>query len=194
MSYSDIITAYPNYLSGSSVEINSQSITNTVYKTKIRGFELISINQFIKNIGDLIKKDQEVEVTLPKRATKRSAGYDIFAPFDFTLKPNEEIKIPTGLRSYMKENEYLKIVPRSGLGFKYYCRLANTEAIIDSDYYNSDNEGHIFIKIRNEGSKEMIIKKGEAFCQGIFQSYLLADGDDFNQGEDRNGGIGSTTR
>lgn len=154
----------------------------------IRGFEIISKAQFNKDFDNTM----DVEIKMPIRATKKSAGYDFFAPFDIYLKPNEDIKIPTGIRSYMQDGEVLIAVPRSGLGFKYYARLANTLGVIDSDYYYSDNEGHIFIKLRNEGNKELYIKKGDAFCQMIFMPFLLADGDSFNNGKTRNGGFGST--
>ena len=155
-----------------------------------RGFEIISKEQFNKDFN----KDMEIVIKLPKRSTKESAGYDIFAPCDICLKPNEEIKIPTGLRVHMKQGEVLLIFPRSGLGFKYYSRLANTIGVIDSDYINSDNEGHIWVKLRNEGDKELFINQGEAFCQAIFMPFLLIDGDNFEKGEDRNGGFGSTTK
>lgn len=157
---------------------------------RIRGFEIISKEQYDKDF----EPDMEVEIKLPKRSTKKSAGYDFFAPFDIFLKPGEDIKIPTGIRSYMGDGEVLLAFPRSGLGFKYYTRLANTLGIIDGDYYFSDNEGHIWVKIRNEGDKELYIKQGEAFCQMIFMPFLLSDGDDFEKGVNRNGGFGSTTK
>lgn len=157
---------------------------------RMRGFEIISKEQFNKDFD----KDMEIEIKLPKRSTKKSAGYDVFAPFDIILKPNEDIKIPTGLRAYMQDGEMLLIFPRSGLGFKYYTRIANTIGVVDSDYYYSDNEGHIFVKLRNEGDKELFIKQGEAFCQMIFMPFLLTDEDNFENGETRNGGFGSTTK
>ena len=137
--------------------------------------------------------DIEYEIKLPKRSTKESAGYDIFSPVDILLKPNEEIKVPTGLKVHMQKGEVLLIFPRSGLGFKYYTRLANTIGVIDSDYINSDNEGHMWVKLRNEGDKDLFINQGDAFCQAIFMPFLLVDGDNFDDGEDRNGGFGSTT-
>lgn len=155
----------------------------------IRGFEFISKKQFNKDFGTI----SDINLKLPKRSTKESAGYDIFAPFDIILEPNEEIKIPTGLNAHMKKGETLFIFPRSGLGFKYYTKLANTIGIIDSDYVNSDNEGHIWVKIRNEGNMSLFVKQGEAFCQAIFMPFLLVDGDNFDEGENRNGGFGSTT-
>lgn len=154
-----------------------------------RGFEIISERQFEMDFDN----EMDAKIILPKRSTKKSAGYDFFAPFDIYLKPNEEIKIPTGVRSYMQDGEVLFIVPRSGLGFKYYTRLANTLGVIDGDYYYSDNEGHIWAKLRNEGIKDLYIKQGEAFCQAIFMPFLLTDGDDFENGRIRNGGFGSTT-
>lgn len=155
-----------------------------------RGFEIISKEQLNKDFDHTIG----YEVKLPKRSTKESAGYDIFTPYDFQIAPNEEIKIPTGLKVHMQKGEVLFIFPRSGLGFKYYTRLANTIGVIDSDYINSDNEGHIWIKIRNEGDKCLTIKQGEAFCQAIFMPFLLVDGDNFNDGDCRNGGFGSTNK
>lgn len=160
---------------------------------KLRGFEFISTEQAIKDFGeDLLLV---TEPKLPQRGTKASAGYDIYAPYDIILKPNEEINVPTGLKAYMQLGEVLMAFPRSGLGFKYYCRLANTVGVIDQDYYNNPkNEGHMFVKIRNEGDKEMLIKQGDGMCQMIFMPFLLADEDSFDNGADRSGGFGSTTK
>ena len=159
-------------------------------KNIVRGFEMIGQNQMNMDF----ESDVDYEIKMPKRSTKESAGYDIYAPIDILLKPNEEVKVPTGLRVHMSKGEFLAIVPRSGLGFKYYCRLANTIGIIDSDYINSDNEGHIWVKLRNEGDKDLFVPQGEAFCQAIFIPFLLVDGDNFENGENRNGGFGSTTK
>lgn len=151
---------------------------------KIRGFEFISEEQQVK---DSVKPEK-----LPKRGTALSAGYDCFSPIDFTLNPGEDIKVPTGIKAYMLNDEYLAALPRSGHGFKFYLRLANTKGIIDADYYNnSGNEGHIWVKIRNEGKEPLTIKVGEGMCQLIFQKYLIIDGDSFS-GEERDGGFGST--
>ena len=157
-------------------------------------FHKVSLNQFA-----LAYKDNNVEniyndIKLPQRATKGSAGYDFFAPFDFTLKPNETITIPTGIRCEMDENRVLMIFPRSGLGFKYRMQLNNTVGIIDSDYFYSDNEGHIFLKITNNTNEDKVIevKKGQGFAQGLFMQYFLTDDDDASA--IRNGGFGSTTK
>lgn len=131
-------------------------------------------------------------IKIPKRATTGSAGYDFFAPFDFSLVPGATIKIPTGIRCILKEGFVLKEYPRSGFGFKYRVRLDNTVGIIDSDYYKSDNEGHIFIKITNEGQQILKVKQGEAFCQGIIVEHFYAEEDEVT--EQRNGGFGSTSK
>lgn len=173
-----------------------KELTTTESIKKVRGFEFVSTEQLQKDTGidDLNELESTFKLHMAKRSTKGSAGYDIFAPYDITLQPNEEIKVPTGLRAYMQNGEVLMAFPRSGLGFKYYCRLANTVGVIDQDYYFSDNEGHMFVKLRNEGNKTMTIKQGEGMCQMIFMPFLLADGDSFDNGETRNGGFGSTTK
>lgn len=133
-------------------------------------------------------------IKLPARATKGSAGYDFFAPFSFSLPAGSTIKIPTGIRVKMEEDWVLKIYPRSGLGFKYRLQMNNTVGIIDSDYYYSDNEGHIFIKMTNcsnEG-KTVEVAAGSGFAQGIFLEYGITV-DDEAEGI-RNGGFGSTTK
>lgn len=155
---------------------------------KTRGFKLISPDQRDKDLN------RSYMLKLPKRATVGSAGYDFFAPYDIQIKPNEVVTIPTGVRAYMLEGEVLMIYPRSGLGFKYFTRLANSVGIIDEDYYYGDNEGHIFVKIRNEGDKPLLIKQGEAFAQGIFTKFLTTDDDELSEKKVRNGGFGSTNK
>jgi dUTP pyrophosphatase len=156
-----------------------------------RGFEKISYSRwtldgFVMGLG-------ENDVPLPTRKTRLSAGYDIPSTLDFILKPSQEIKFPLGFKVYMQSDEMFQIIPRSGSGFKYYTRLANTVGLIDSDYYNNhDNEGHCWCKIRNEGSVAWEVKKGDGIAQGIFSKYLIADKD--YTSEVRSGGFGSTDK
>lgn len=134
------------------------------------------------------------ELRLPKRATAGSAGYDFYAPAKIVLNPGETIKIPTGIRAEMEPGWVLKCYPRSGLGFKYRLQLDNTVGIIDSDYFYSDNEGHIFVKITNDGhgGKVLTVDAGDGFAQGIFVEYGITVDDEAT--EVRNGGFGSTTK
>lgn len=167
---------------------------------KIAKFHKVSeknfIDALIKDFGQYTVETAKAVydgIKLPKRATKGSAGYDFYAPFDFTLAPGETIKIPTGIRAEMEEDWVLKLYPRSGLGFKYRLQMNNTVGIIDSDYFYSDNEGHIFVKITNDSNegKTMEIAAGTGFVQGIFLEYGITVDDDA-EGV-RNGGFGSTT-
>ena len=132
------------------------------------------------------------ELMLPRRATRGSAGYDIYSPVEFVLAPGEEIKVATGLRCRMDEDAVLLIVPRSSLGFKYRFQLNNTIRVIDSDYYYSDNEGHIFIRFTNDSKTGAVlhVSKGQAIAQGIFVHYGITEDDDTEAV--RNGGLGST--
>lgn len=158
---------------------------------KIAKFEKVSKEVFSNFTQNFCDYD---DILLPKRATKGSAGYDFYAPFDFTLAPGETIKIPTGIRAKICEGWFLAIFPRSGLGFKYRLQLDNTVGIIDSDYYYSDNEGHILVKVTNCSldGKTLTVAKGQGFAQGIFMPFGITIDDDTT--ETRNGGFGSTTK
>lgn len=167
---------------------------------KVAKFHKVSKEQFVMDWMDSFSQSREEAETvyetieLPKRATKGSAGYDFLSPLTFTLDPSQTIKIPTGIRAQIEDGWVLNVYPRSGLGFKYRLQLNNTVGIIDSDYFDSDNEGHIFIKITNDSNegKSVTVDAGTGFAQGIFFPYGITVDDEADQ--IRNGGFGSTTK
>lgn len=168
---------------------------------RIAKFHKVSPAQFVKDWKDTFPTADETEISsvyanirLPLRATAGSAGYDFFAPVDITLAPGETAKIPTGIRVEMEQDWVLKCYPRSGLGFKFRLQLNNTVGIIDSDYFYSDNEGHIFIKMTNDSNEGKVVdvQAGQGIAQGIFMTYGITEDDDAT--ETRNGGFGSTTK
>ena len=174
---------------------------NTVAK-----FEKVSFEQFKKDwldtfydVSETSIGVEEIEnrirriydnIKLPKRSTVSSAGYDFFAPEYFELYHNDVIKIPTGIRCSIKEDWVLMLFPRSGQGFKYGVHLSNGVGIVDSDYYNADNEGHIFFQLVNFLPFDVVLKKGDCIGQGIFLPYAVVE-NDVAEG-DREGGFGST--
>ena len=161
-----------------------------------RGFEIVS---------NFKKKD----INLPVRKTNASAGYD-FEAAESLIVPSiwkvlaekvfigeatglKATLIPTGIKSYMLDDEYLQLSIRSGTALKTGLILANGVGIVDSDYYNNpDNEGHIMFPVHNLGFKDKLIKKGERIGQGLFLKYLKVD-DDISDGT-RTGGFGSTDK
>ena len=168
---------------------------------RIAKFHKVSEARFLEDWKDTFGEVSTEEareiykgISLPVRATAGSAGYDFFAPVEVTLQPGETVKIPTGIRVEMEQDWVLKCYPRSGLGFKYRLQLNNTVGIIDSDYFYSDNEGHIFAKLTNDTNegKTLVIPAGTGFMQGIFVEYGITV-DDAAEGV-RNGGFGSTTK
>ena len=151
---------------------------NLVVQKIIRGFEIVSAYE-------------DHGMQLPVRKTSGSAGYDIEAAAQVELKPRAVTLVPTGLKAFMGHDEYLAIHIRSGISIKRGLMLVNSTGIIDSDYYNNDeNEGHILIAFYNTNDTVSLIEKGERVAQGIFSKYLLA-AEDHADGV-RTGGIGST--
>lgn len=172
---------------------------------RIAKFEKVSFEQFYGDYIDIFgtgTESYEMEmikniyngIKLPARATKGSAGYDFKSPMDIHLNPGEAIKIPTGIRCSIEDGWVLKLYPRSGLGFKYRLQLDNTVGIIDSDYYESSNEGHIMVKITNDSYEGKIVKisQGQGFVQGIFVPYGITVDDSVD--DERDGGFGSTDK
>lgn len=169
---------------------------------RIARFEKISRRLFINEILHLFGKSLKIDevkvrelyegITMPVRATSGSAGYDIFSPLDISLAPGESLMIPTGVRVKMREDYCFFILPKSGLGSRYRFQLNNTIGLIDSDYYSSDNEGHILVPMINDSrdGKNLHLKAGSAFAQGVFVKYGITDDDETFK--ERNGGFGST--
>lgn len=170
-----------------------------VVNSGVAMFDIVSYRVFAESMRSFGYSEEALRdiyngLNLPKRATRGSAGYDFFSPIDFSLCSGESIVLSTGIRCGMDDDYVLQIYPRSGLGFKYRCQIDNTVGIIDSDYYNSDNEGCIMLKITNDckENKTMTIQKGQGIAQGIFLQYGKVIGDDTKS--IRNGGFGSTTK
>ena len=145
---------------------------------EIRGFEIVSAFD-----------GQHIHI--PERSTAQSAGYDIECAEDVTINPGQVAIVATGLKAFMGYDEYLSLHVRSSIGIKKHIILANCTGIIDSDYYNNEeNEGHIMVALHNLGTEPVELKKGDRVAQGIFSKYLIATED--NASGERTGGIGST--
>lgn len=167
---------------------------------KIADFEKVSFEQFEKDWLKVFPETENVReiydgIKLPQRATAGSAGYDFYAPAEITLNKGVSTLIPSGIRSRIDNGWVLCIFPRSGLGFKHRIQLDNTVGIIDSDYYNSSNEGHIMVKLSCDAHDEghsVTLAEGDGFAQGIFMPFGITN-DDSADGI-RDGGFGSTSK
>ena len=146
---------------------------------KVRGFEVVIDS----------KRKTDGEITLPTRGSSRAMAYDFYANNDYTVAPNEVVKVWTDVKAYMNENECLIINVRSSMGGKFM--LANTSGWIDADYYsNEGNDGNIGVFLKNISNETQVINKGDRIAQGAFFNFLVADNG--NTDNVRVGGFGST--
>lgn len=176
---------------------------------RIAEFEKVSYEEYAKSIRrlfpalglaneefDEIVHDMYDNIEIPSRSTKYSAGYDFKLPTELELPFGENVTIPTGIKCRIEQGWVLQIYPRSSIGFKYGIELSNSVGIIDGDFYNNEsNEGHIMVKLTNKDDtigKKLLLKKGQAICQGIFVQYGITESD--NASGTRAGGIGSTDK
>ena len=157
-----------------------------------RYFEKISKEQFDKDFNNYDCSYEDI--IIPKRNTIKSMGYDFYLPIDIEIKSNQVVKIPTGIKVSMYDDEFLAIYVRSSTGFKYNIRMCNQVGLIDADYYNNiDNEGHIWLALQNHSDKDYSFKKGYKLVQGVFQKYLVVENEEEVNGF-RKGGLGSTDK
>ena len=175
----------------------------------IMHFEKITREQWVKDMVNLYHLEPPTEenlekinklydgIKLPKRATKYSAGYDFYASGDGVIPTEHAGIIPTGIRwvcdKEEDKNKVLQIYPRSGIGFRTGVRLMNTVGIIDADYWEGNNEGHIMVKLYNPMNASFEVEDGEAIIQGVITEYHTCD-DEEEIVEKRTGGMGSTDK
>ena len=175
----------------------------------IMHFEKITREQWVKDMVNLYHLEPPTEenfkeinklydgIKLPKRATKHSAGYDFYVSGDTPLPSRGSAVILTGIRwvcdKEEDKNKVLQIYPRSGIGFRTGVRLMNTVGIIDADYWEGNNEGHIMVKLHNLMDSHLYIKDGDAIVQGVITEYHTCD-DEEEVVEKRTGGMGSTDK
>jgi dUTP pyrophosphatase len=137
-------------------------------------------------------KGYEDIATIPKRATKGSAGYDFYNTDKTVVVPaHGTVKIATGIKAYMDDDIVLMLYVRSSVGIKKLVVLSNGTGIIDSSYVdNPDNEGNIIMALHNTSNEPQTIAPYERVMQGVFVKYYTVDDD--NVTAERVGGIGST--
>ena len=164
-------------------------------------FEKVSFERWKADCGINGLPEKELrewyeDILLPKQATAASAGCDFFMPFNLNFEAGTTFRIATGVRWVTDPGKaddrakVLLIVPRSGLGFRYGIRLSNTVGVIDADYCDSDNEGHIIVSLENPSAQSIELPQGKPFAQGIVVRYEVPEGAESDDA--RNGGFGST--
>lgn len=161
-------------------------------------FEKVDFNIWKDAWKDMNISEEQLQswydtMKLPKQGTKHSAGMDFFAPYSMKIPAKTGIIVPTGIRwvtDVHSKDKVLLLMPRSGMGFKYGVRLANTVGVIDADFCESETTGHIMIKLYNPSEESISIMRGSAFAQGIITQYFICQ--DAESDDNRTGGFGST--
>ncbi|MBN2267910.1 MAG: dUTP diphosphatase [Acholeplasmataceae bacterium] len=141
---------------------------------------------------EIAKGYETQHVIIPKRATNKSAGYDLSSIEDVVIKPQQIKLVKTGLKAMMPNDEALFIFPRSSLAIKKGLVMSNSVGVVDADYYgNPDNDGLIMVPLMNILDHDVIVQKGDRIAQGIFLKYEVTS-DDEPTNATRMGGFGSS--
>lgn len=137
-----------------------------------------TMKRYFKKLND--------NATMPERATKGSAGYDIAASETVTIQPGEIKLVSTGLAVQMEQDDVMLLIDRSSNPRKRGLILSNSVGVIDHDYFPSEFMG-MFTNITD---KPVTIEAGQRIMQAVFVKYGLVDDD--NALGHRTGGFGST--
>jgi len=138
------------------------------------------------NLPKFVKLKKSAQ--LPKRATKASAGYDLFSSQTFStcIPAGKMAVISTGIGWDMSaaSNVCGFIKPRSSLAVQY--GLDTLAGVIDADYTDE-----IKVVLINHGEKDICISRGDKIAQLVILPYAVLMEED-KVTEIRNGGFGST--
>ena len=104
------------------------------------------------------------DAIIPTRASKRSAGLDLYSSIDVNIDTNSIKKINTGIRVSLPKNSYGSIRDKSSLAAK---RLLTLGGVIDNDY-----TGEIIV-IMTSLIEPIKIKKGQKVAQLIVFKILF---------------------
>lgn len=124
---------------------------------------------------------------LPTKGTKQSAGWDLYAPFSFTLASNEIKKIPLGLKCEMPEIFFGLIKDRASLGSKGIVVHAG---VIDSDFVDDQWQ----VVLQNLTDDTMCFSRGDRIAQVIFLCLPYISVEAGQVSKTSRGGFGSTGR
>ena len=169
-------------------------------------FYLMNIGSepYIIQVGDrvaqlvVVKEEREKEEWAFEQVEKPDTE-----PFPLTINENtlvlndniqlrsfEKIKIPTGFKVKIPDDSVLFVnisIDLSNQG----VYLSNGTGVIDSDYYDADNEGHIYLVIENLNAHSLEIKSGETLATTTVKTFSAPPDDEPKQ-QKRTGGRGST--
>ena len=118
----------------------------------------------------IINSKLGTEIALPEYATEGSAGMDLRACLNesIKIKSNETFLIPLGFAMHINDPNLAAIViPRSG--FKHGLVLGNLVGLIDSDY-----QGELNVPAWNRSDKDFEINSGDRIAQMLIVPVIQA--------------------
>jgi dUTP diphosphatase len=99
--------------------------------------------------------------TLPTRAHRDDAGFDLYAVEDITLAPGERAAVRTGIAVEVPERHAGLVLPRSGLAAQHGIALVNAPGLIDAGY-----RGELRVLLLNtDRSESFSVRVGDRIAQ-----------------------------
>ena len=126
---------------------------------------------------------------MPTKAHETDAGFDLYTPYEFTVKAGESATVFTGVHMVIPRGWCGLLVSKSGLNTK--CDIKTT-GLVDADY-----TGEIVVKVQNHGKKDYHFNRKDKVSQIVILpvcDVVLEEVDDLPETERGNKGFGSSGR
>lgn len=128
----------------------------------------------------------------PTKGSLFSAGFDLYACLEneIKIKPNETVKVPTGIALEIPTGFVGLIFARSGLATKKGLAPANKVGVCDSDY-----RGEYLVALHNHGQLEATIKPNDRIAQLVVvevQNFDFEEVAELSSTQRNENGFGST--
>jgi len=138
------------------------------------------------------KTEDALDLPLPARGTSHSAGLDLHAKINTTIKKGERTLVPCGIRVALPFGYEAQVRPRSGLALKYGVTVLNSPGTIDADY-----RGEVGVVLINHGGEDFEIVRGDRIAQMVIAKVEMlepVETDELPETNRGDGGFGSTGR
>jgi len=136
------------------------------------------------------RTEDALDLPLPTRGTPLSAGLDLHAKINITIKKGERALVPTGIRVALPFGYEAQVRSRSGLALKHGITVLNSPGTIDADY-----RGEVAVLLINHGGEDFAITRGDRIAQMVVnkvEMIVFEAVDELPDSVRGEGGFGST--
>ncbi|KAJ8247847.1 hypothetical protein GJAV_G00251190 [Gymnothorax javanicus] len=138
-----------------STNMPCSEVTQATASSPMKGFQTDPKDKAVLKFAKLTDNG-----TVPTRGSTKSAGYDLYSAYDYSVAPMDKVVVKTDIQIAVPAGCYGRVAPRSGLAAKYFIDVG--AGVVDEDY-----RGNVGVVLFNFGKEAFEVKKGDRIAQLI---------------------------